>query len=194
MALVVLSSPAVPGKFLITDFDPSRPFRTGGCSFATPQFCRNVQSFFQISGIQRNTVRAGGNWRFGRRDFTWAGGKEIALRYQKRNIFGFGMDFAEDFTKSNWGVEFTWEKDILLGDNDQIDGLGEVDRYNLTISVDRPTFINFLNQNRTFFINTQWFLQYVDGHGIPSPATAPATCSRCWRSTPATSTTGCCRA
>jgi hypothetical protein len=30
--------------------------------------------------------------------------------------------------------------------------------------VDRPTFVNFLNQNRTFFINTQWFLQYVDGY------------------------------
>ncbi len=74
------------------------------------------------------------------------------------------MDFAEDFTKSNWGIEFTWENDILVGDNDRIDGLGEVDRYNLTISVDRPTFINFLNQNRTFFINTQWFLQYVDGY------------------------------
>jgi hypothetical protein len=164
MSLVALSSPAVPGRFLITDFNPGRPFQTGRCSFATPQFCRNVQSFFQISGIQRNTIRAGGNSRFGRRDWTWAGGKEIVLRYQKRNILGFGMDFAEDFTKSNWGIEFTWENDILLGDNDQIDGLGEVDRYNLTISVDRPTFVNFLNQNRTFFINTQWFLQYVDGY------------------------------
>jgi hypothetical protein len=27
--------------------------------------------------------------------------------------------------------------------------------------VDRPTFINFLNQNRTFFFNSQWFFQYV---------------------------------
>jgi hypothetical protein len=40
-----------------------------------------------------------------------------------------------------------------------------VDRYNLTISVDRPTFVNFLNANRTFFINTQWFFQYIDGYG-----------------------------
>jgi hypothetical protein len=164
MGLVVFSSPAIEGEFLITDFNPSQPFRTDGCSFAAPQFCTNVQSFFQISGIQRNTMRAGGNGRFGRRDWTWAGGKEIALRYERRNIVGFGMDFAEDLTKSNWGVEFTWENDILLGDNDRIDGLTEVDRYNLTVSVDRPTFINFLNANRTFFINTQWFIQYVDGH------------------------------
>ena len=173
MGLVAFSSPALEGKFLITDFDPDRPFRTDGCSFAEPQFCRNVQSFFQISGIQRNTMRAGGNWRFGRRDWTWAGGKEIALRYERRNIVGFGMDFAEDFTKSNWGVEFTWENDILLGDNDRIDGLSEVDRFNLTVSVDRPTFINFLNANRTFFINTQWFVQYVDGYRKAFPSNGP---------------------
>jgi hypothetical protein len=164
MALVALSSPAEAGRFLITDFDPGRPFQSGRCSFATPQFCRNVQSFFQISGIQSNTVRAGGNSRFGRRHGGGGGGKEILLRYQKRDIVGFSMDFAEDFTKSNWGIEFTWENDILLEDLDAIEGLGEVDRYNLTISVDRPTFVNFLNQNRTFFINTQWFLQYVDGY------------------------------
>ena len=49
----------------------------------------------------------------------------------------------------------------------QVPGLGrtaEVDRYNLTISVDRPTFINFLNQNRTFFFNTQWFFQWINGY------------------------------
>jgi hypothetical protein len=173
LGLVVFSSPAVPGKFLITDWDPSQPFRTDGCSFAAPQFCRNVQSFFQISGIQRSTMRAGGNWRFGRRDWTWAGGKEIVLRYERRNIVGFGMDFAEDFTKSNWGFEFTWEKDILLADNDRIDGLSEVDRWNWTISVDRPTFVNFLNQGRTFFINTQWFIQYVSGHEKAFPSNGP---------------------
>jgi hypothetical protein len=39
-----------------------------------------------------------------------------------------------------------------------------VDTFNLTISMDRPTFINFLNQNRTFFINTQWFFQYIAGY------------------------------
>jgi hypothetical protein len=30
--------------------------------------------------------------------------------------------------------------------------------------VDRPTFVNFLNQNRTLFINSQWFFQYVNGY------------------------------
>ena len=34
----------------------------------------------------------------------------------------------------------------------------------MTISIDRPTFINFLNANRTFFFNMQTFFQYVDGY------------------------------
>jgi len=32
------------------------------------------------------------------------------------------------------------------------------------VSIDRPTFINFLNQNRTFFFNTQWFFQWINGY------------------------------
>ena len=51
-----------------------------------------------------------------------------------------------------------------LADHDRVDGLTEVDQFNLTISVDRPTFVNFLNANRTFFINTQWFFRYVSGY------------------------------
>ena len=74
------------------------------------------------------------------------------------------MDFAEDVTKSNWGLEFTWEDDVFEGNNDAFLGYAPVNRYNLTISVDRPTFVNFLNANRTFFINTQWFFQYIEGY------------------------------
>jgi hypothetical protein len=95
----------------------------------------------------------------------WAGGRDLVLRYQKLNVLGFSMDFAEDVTKSNWGVEFTWEDDVFEGDNDAFLGYSPVNRYNLTVSVDRPTFINFLNANRTFFINTQWFFQYIEGYG-----------------------------
>ena len=38
-----------------------------------------------------------------------------------------------------------------------------MDFYNLTVSVDRATFINFLNANRTFLFNSQWFYRYVAG-------------------------------
>ncbi|MBW2394445.1 MAG: hypothetical protein JRG95_09255 [Deltaproteobacteria bacterium] len=173
MALVALSTADDPSRPTESDFDAAHPFRRDGCSFAKPQFCNQVQSFFQITGIQRNAIRAGGNGRFGRRDFTWHGGRDLVLRYEKRNILGFAMDFAEDRTKSNIGVEFTWENDVHLADWDRIDGLTEVDQFNLTISVDRPTFINFMNANRTFFINTQWFFRYTDGYQESFPTNGP---------------------
>jgi hypothetical protein len=146
-------------------FDVENVLRTDGCSFRKPQLCSNVQALFQVSGVRRNDIRAGGNRSFGRRDFVWAGGRDLVLRYQKLNVLGFSMDFAEDATKSNWGVEFTWEDDVFEGDQNAFVGFTPVNRYNLTVSVDRPTFVNFLNANRTFFINTQWFFQYIDGYG-----------------------------
>jgi hypothetical protein len=145
-------------------FDPSDPATAdfqGKCSFVQPQFCSSVQSLYDISGIQSNSVRAGGNQDFGRRDFSWHSGGEAILRYTKRNVLGFSFDFAEDVTKSNWGTELTWISRQRFTNNDRFDNISESGTINLTISVDRPTFINFLNQNRTFFFNSQWFFQYI---------------------------------
>jgi len=148
----------------IQDFDATQPFRKDGCSFATPAWCTNVSDFLGLSGNQRNSIRAGGNGRFGRRDFVWHSGGTLVARVEKANILGFSMDFAEDITKSNWGFEFTYTEGLPTGDNDEFDGAREINYYRLTISVDRPTFVNFLNANRTFFINSQWFFQYADDY------------------------------
>jgi hypothetical protein len=167
------------------EFDPSNPYALfdpddpttaefrGKCSFLQPQFCSAVQSFFDITGVQRNTVRAGGNMGFGRRDFVWHTGGEGVLRYTKRNVLGFSFDFAEDYTKSNWGAEMTWIAGQRFGDNDSFDGYTESDTLNLTVSVDRPTFINFLNQNRTFFFNSQFFFQYITNYKQGFPGNGP---------------------
>jgi hypothetical protein len=96
--------------------------------------------------------------------FDWHDGGSGVLRYEKRNVLGLSMDFAEDRTKSTWSFEGTWIEGVPFDDNDQRDGTTRVDTYNLTVSVDRPTFINFLNADRTFFINSQWFFQYVAGY------------------------------
>ena len=155
------------------EFDPDNPFARwdpndpttdafqGKCSFVQAQYCSAVQTFFDISGQQRNSVRAGGNSGLGRHDFVWHSGGEALLRYTKRNVLGFSFDFAEDVTKSNWGSELTWISNQRFTNNDRFDGVTESGTINLTVSVDRPTFINFLNQNRTFFFNSQWFFQYI---------------------------------
>jgi hypothetical protein len=115
-------------------------------------------------GARRSSIRAGGNGQYGRRDFIWHGGGDLALRYQKRNVLGASMDFAEDFTKSNWGVEFTWIEGLPYSDANSLTAINKADSFNLTVSVDRPTFINFLNQNRTIFFNSQWFFQWINGY------------------------------
>ncbi|MEN8158908.1 MAG: DUF1302 family protein [Myxococcota bacterium] len=141
--------------------DRNNPLALGRCSFRQPQFCAFVSGLANQARISSSNIRAGGNRRFGRRQFVWSSIGDLTLQYQKRNTLGFSMDFAEDRTKSSWGVEFTWVDDSLTADASKADGLSDVDEYNLTLSMDRPTFINFLNANRTFLLNTQLFMSYV---------------------------------
>jgi len=143
------------------------------CSWLTPQFCSNVQALLSVMGRRRNSTLAGGSNQFGRHDFVWHGGTSNRLKWDKRNVFGFSMDFAEDVTKTNWSVETTWLHDVNVANNDAIDGVSELDQFNLTISVDRPTFVNFLNQGRTIFINSQWFIRYEDGFEESMPRNGP---------------------
>ena len=190
MVLVTSSFPINANRPTLSEFDPNDPFGTGiikagplagqvrpgvppgsangtnivACGFYKPQLCQNVQSFLSGLGVSRNDVRAGGNGAFGRRDFAWDSGGEFLLGYTKRNVLGFAFDAAEDYTKTNWGVEATWVNRSPFIDNNQFDGLNYSGTFNLTISVDRPTFINFLNQGRTFFFNSQWFFQYISDY------------------------------
>ncbi|MDJ0848696.1 MAG: hypothetical protein QNK04_09985 [Myxococcota bacterium] len=164
MFLTITSCNATSGGDDLEDADcfrPSTPWALNRCSFSQPQFCRNVKGILGVAGVQRNDARAGGNGTFGRRDFIWHSGGELVLRYKKRNVFGVSADFAEDVTKTNWGVEFTWIGPRPFLDNDSFRNSSKSHTFNLTVSVDRPTFINFLNANRTFFMNTQWFFQYL---------------------------------
>jgi hypothetical protein len=135
------------------------------CGLRKPQLCENIRGVLSSIGVRRNSVRAGANNHFGRRDFVWHSSGELVLDYNKRNVLGFAFDFGEDRTKTNWGVEATWVSKQVFLNNDEYDGISDVDTLNLTVSVDRPTFINFLNQGRTFFFNSQWFFQYIPDYG-----------------------------
>jgi hypothetical protein len=134
------------------------------CDVADPITCLFVRGIFDIAGATRPEVRAGGNGTFGRRDFVWSGGSEISVRYLARNVLGLAFDFAEDRTKTNWSVEATWIDDQPYAVTDELRGFSRNDTYNLTFSVDRPTFVNFLNPGRTFFVNSQWFMRWIDDY------------------------------
>ena len=148
------------------------------CDINDPFSCAFVRGVFGVAGSRRPGVRAGGNDLYGRRDFIWSGGSELQLRYPKRNVFGFATDFAHDGTGSNWSIEATWIAGQAFGIQSEERGYGKRDTYNMTISVDRPTFINFLNPGRTFFFNGQLFLRYIDGYegggefGVSGPFSA----------------------
>jgi hypothetical protein len=164
--LVLNSCNAVSGGDDLADpdcFDPNQSWAMDRCSLSQPQYCRSVKGMLG-TGLGRNDVRAGGNESFGRRDFVWQSGGEVALAYARRNVFGFSMDFAEDVSKTNWGVEFTWIGPVPFIDGNSETFISDHDTLNLTVSVDRPTFINFLNANRTFFMNSQWFFRYIDDY------------------------------
>jgi hypothetical protein len=128
-----------------------------------PADCDLVRAVAAITGVQRPEVSARANSRFGRRDFLYHGGGEAVLRYGKRNVLGFSADFAEDRTKTNWSLEFTWIANQTFGSSFTEDNTTKRDVFNLTISVDRLTFIRFLNPNRTFIFNTQWFFSAIEG-------------------------------
>ena len=69
-------------------------------------------SFGTARASQRNDIRAGGNGALRPARLHLAlGRRPQSLRFEKANVLGFSMDFAEDVTKSNWGVEFTWVED-----------------------------------------------------------------------------------
>jgi hypothetical protein len=137
--------------------------RNQHCSFITPQHCSTVRNLLALAGLKRNTLAAGGNGTYGRRTMSWHSGGEITLFFPKRNVLGFALDFAEDRTKSNFSIETTWIENVPTFDNEAFNHSRNTDEFNMTVSVDRPTFVNFLNPNRTLFINSQWFFQYRRG-------------------------------
>jgi hypothetical protein len=141
-----------------------------GCGFPTmadptaPIHCPTVQDFFSVTQLTRPELRAGGNGRFGRRDFAWAGAGEVILEYDRVNTLGAAVDFSEDHTGTNWGMEFTWTADKDFVNSEVPSLLDKSDVVALTISVDRPTFVHFVNRERTFFFNMQWFIEYIPNH------------------------------
>ncbi|NNL65797.1 MAG: hypothetical protein HKP30_06115, partial [Myxococcales bacterium] len=160
LALLATLSPGLPDNEAC---DPSVARMLGADQTALLN-CSLVSGIFGLAGARRPEVSAGGNGRFGRRDFLWHGGGEARFIFKRRNVLGFSTDFAEDRTKTNWGLEFVWFEDEPYGNTHELDGWSRHDTLSLTVSVDRPTFVNFLNANRTIFVNAQFFVRWIDGY------------------------------
>jgi hypothetical protein len=144
------------------------------CSITAPLGCNLVSGFMGQINVQSPLISSR-DPRFGRRDFVWHGAAPTYVTYDKNNILGFSADFAEDRTATSWNLEFTWVNDRRMPDAEVFEGPRTVDQYNLTISVDRPTFVRFLNRSRAFFVNMQAFVGYIDGYRSSMPDPGPYT-------------------
>ena len=98
----------------------STPLFPNGLPPRSPVFCRGVSGILGATNQTLPIRKAGGDGRYGRRDFLWQGGRQVAFNYQKRNVFGFGLDFAEDTTKTSWGIEFSWMANKLIPNNTRV--------------------------------------------------------------------------
>jgi hypothetical protein len=136
----------------------------GGIPPRSPIFCSSVSGLLGITGQTLETLSAGGNGVYGRRDFLWQAGQQAKIDFQRKNVLGFSVDFAEGRTKTSWGIEFSWTANRLFPTTLGRRGLHTSDDFALTISVDRPTFFNFLNPNRSFFVNFQFFMRYLPSY------------------------------
>ena len=168
----ILCGSGIPGDVLQdaqqTDFDgvEQKEFDRSGIDLParSPVFCGGLAGVINATGQTLPFVRSGGDGRFGRRDFLWHGGRQLAFRYQRKNVFGMAIDFAEDRTKTSWGIEFSWMSKRLFGNSLEFDGLSRSSELVLSVSIDRPTFFHFLNPNRSFFLNLQFFMRYLTNY------------------------------
>jgi hypothetical protein len=167
----ILCGTGLPGDRLQTaaqheldDAQAAELAAAGGLPPRSPIFCRGLTGLLNITGRTLPITRAGGDGRFGRRDFLWHGGKQVAVDYQKFNVMGFSLDFAEDVTKTSWGIEFSASSNRLIANSNEYSGYSTANDMTMSISVDRPTFFNFLNPNRSFFVNFQFFINYLDDY------------------------------
>ncbi len=145
------------------------------CNLSELETCEAIRALVALTGSKRPEVRAGGTGSLGRRVWGWQGGGEAAFVYPKRNVLGVSLDFAEDRTLSTWNVELAWIHGASFASNEAADLNQRADSFNLTLSVDRPTFVRFLNQDRTFFLNSQIFFRHVPGHDSSFDTDGPFT-------------------
>jgi hypothetical protein len=81
----------------------------------------------------------------------------LATKYSKSNTLGVSVDWFEPTTGFVIRSEVSWSTNVYTSDLSKPDVLGRTNVYRWLIGVDRPTFIRWLNPNRSFFLSFQAF-------------------------------------
>lgn len=93
-------------------------------------------------------------------------GGAVSVIYEKVNTTGLAVDYFEPRSGIVFRVESSYTWDEPVQNQRRPDWLDHSDVMRFSIGMDRPTFIKFLNPNRTFFLSTQIFnTTYLDHEG-----------------------------
>ncbi|MGE3392592.1 MAG: DUF1302 family protein [Gammaproteobacteria bacterium] len=86
------------------------------------------------------------------------------LEYQRSQTLGLSFDYFESFTGTVFRVESSVTLDELVNNTRKANWVDESDVMRWSIGIDRPTWIKWLNKDRTFFLSMQLFDTWYINH------------------------------
>lgn len=93
-------------------------------------------------------------------------GGQTSTIYDRVNTTGLSVDYFEQFTGLVFRVESSYSNNELVNNTKKANWVDKADVVRWSIGLDRPTFIPFLNKDRTFFLSAQFFdTWYLDHEG-----------------------------
>lgn len=93
-------------------------------------------------------------------------GGQVAAIYDRVNTTGLSVDYFEQYTGLVFRVESSYSNNELVNNTKKANWVDKADVVRWSIGLDRPTFIPFLNKDRTFFLSAQFFdTWYLDHEG-----------------------------
>ena len=95
------------------------------------------------------------------------------IHFPEVDLVGGSADFYVDKIKSAFRVEFAWTTGEEFGDTSKVRLFSKSDVIRWVVGWDRPTYIRFLNPNRTFLLSAQVFGQHLLDHESFHPALGP---------------------
>lgn len=91
-------------------------------------------------------------------------GGQTSIIYDQAHTLGLSFDYFEQYTGTVWRVESSWTLDELVNNTQSADWVSHSNVMRWSIGIDRPTFLKWLNKDRTFFLSMQifdtWYLEH----------------------------------
>ncbi len=93
-------------------------------------------------------------------------GGAVSIQHKQAHTPGLSFDYFEAYTGTVFRVESSWTFDELVNNTMKPNWVDTSDVMRWSIGIDRPTWIKWLNKDRTFFLSTQLFdTWYMDHEG-----------------------------